>query len=78
MLHDNDGIPHISQTLERSQKLVVVALMKSDRRLIQDIADSDQSGPDLRGQTDSLRFSSGQGCRCPGKRQVIQTYIAQE
>ena len=52
--------------------------MQPDRRLIQDIADSDQSGSDLRSQTDPLCLSSGQGCRCTGKRQVIQTYIAQE
>ena len=60
---------------QRRQKLVVVSLVKTDARLVENIGDAHQAGADLRCQTDSLRLAAGQGARCPGQGQIIQSHI---
>ena len=37
MLYDNDGVAKVSQMFQCSQKLIVIALMQADARLVQDI-----------------------------------------
>ena len=58
MLYHDNGIAQIPQMLQRSQQLIIIPLMKSDTRLIQNICNTHQPGTDLRSQTDALRFPS--------------------
>ena len=51
---------------QRFQQLIVISLVQSDTRLIQDIGNSDKSGTDLGRQTDSLCLAAGKGTRRPG------------
>ncbi len=56
VLDDDDGIPQIAQTKERLQKARVVALMKTDAWFIEDVKNTRESGADLRGEPNTLRF----------------------
>ena len=75
MLHHQDGIPQVPQTLQCGQQLVIVPLVQADAGLIQDIGHAHQAGTDLGGQTDSLGLAAGQCSRSSGQGQVIQTHI---
>ena len=70
MLDDQHGVSQIAQMAKRIEQLVVVALVKPDRRLVEDIKNAHQAGADLGRQPDSLALAAGQGpCRAR-ERQV--------
>ena len=52
--------------------------MQTDTRFIQNINYADQTGANLRCQTDTLRFPTGKRARRSGKRQIFQTDINQK
>ena len=58
VFHDNKRISEVSQMLERSEQLVIVSLVESDARLIQNICHADQTGADLGGKPDTLRLAA--------------------
>ena len=60
-------LPMSLQPFERADEPGVVALMQADRRLIEHIANADQSAADLRGQPDALRFAAGEAWRFCGR-----------
>ncbi len=70
MLHDQDGVSQIAQMAKRIEQLVVVALVKPDRRLVEDIKNAHEAGADLGGQTDSLALAAGQGSCRARERQI--------
>ena len=61
MLHHDQAVAQITQMHQRSQKLVIVSLVKPDTRLIQDICNPHKPGSDLCGKTDPLSLSAGKG-----------------
>src|SRR6185437_5676490 len=56
----------------------VIALMQSDRGLIQDVHDAGESGADLAGEADALRFAPGEGLRAAIQCQVVEADVHQE
>ena len=78
VLDDNERVAKVAQSLERGEQLVVVALVQSDRRLVKDIENAHQARTDLRCQTDALRFAAGERRARARKRQVFESYRAQE
>ena len=60
------------------QKLVIVPLVKSDTRLVQNICHTDQTGADLGCQADSLRLAAGQRASRTRQGKVFQTDIDKE
>ena len=52
--------------------------MQANGRLIQNVHDAGQAGTDLRGQADTLRFTTGQRFGRTFQRQVFKTDIQQE
>ena len=58
MLHNDQAVSKITQLHQRTKKSVIIPLVKSDARFIQNIGNSHQPGTDLGGQTDSLRFTA--------------------
>lgn len=72
MLHHNDRIPDLGKLLEILYEHVVVFRMESDGRFVEDVDDPFESGSDLGGEADPLRFSSGEGIRLPGDGDVIE------
>lgn len=63
---------------QRREKFVVVSLVKTDARLVENIGDTDKAGADLRCQTDSLRLTAGQRCRSARQGQIVQSDIRKE
>ena len=78
VLHDDQGISKIPQSLERRQELVVVPLMQTDTRFIQNLKDAHQARADLRGKTDPLRFAAGKRAGGTRQRQIAETNIFQK
>ena len=67
MLDNDDGIAQITQPAKGSQQLVIITLVKSYGRFIQDIRHADQAGTDLGSQPDPLGFSSRERSGRAGK-----------
>ena len=59
MLNDNQRVAEIPQTVQRTEQLVIIPLMQSDARLIQNVRHTDQTRANLRRQTNPLRLSAG-------------------
>ena len=60
VLNHDHGVADVAQPLERRDELLVVALVQSDRRLVEDVEHADQRGADLRGQADALSLAARQ------------------
>ena len=58
VLHHQQGVAHVPQALQGRKQLVVVPLVESDGRLVQDIEHSHQAGTDLSGQPDALALAA--------------------
>ena len=78
MLHHDDRIAKVAQIFERSNQLVVVALVQADAGLIQHIQHTGKGAADLGGQADALALAAGQRARRPGQREIIQTHALQK
>ena len=75
---DQDRVAEIPQPGERGDQLCVVALVQADRRLVEDVQDAHQAGPDLRGQSDALGLAAGQRLAGAIERQVIEPHVDEE
>ena len=78
MFHDQHGVAEVAQPPQRAEQALVVALMQSDRRLVQHVQHAGQPGTDLARQADALTFATRQRGRTARQRQVIQPDIDQE
>ena len=75
MLYHDQRISQILEIFQGSDQFIIVPLVQSDTRLIQNIGNSHQPRTDLRGKTDSLGLSAGQRTGSAGKAQIVQPYI---
>ena len=78
MLDNQNRVAQIPEAEQRFQKLVVIPLVQTDGRLVQDVGHPDQPGSDLRRKPDPLRFSAGKSCGSPSQRQIIEADIVQK
>src|SRR5437764_4319051 len=62
VLDHKNGISEIAQFFERIQQATVVAMVKSDGRLVEDIEHAAKFGANLCGEANTLAFASGE-CR---------------
>ena len=60
VLDDHDRVAEVSQGKERVEELAVVARVKADARLVEDIDDAGEPRADLRGEPDALRLAARQ------------------
>ena len=63
VLYDDDGVAYIAERLERVDETLVVALVKSDAGLIQDIQYIDELRTYLCGQAYALALTAREGHR---------------
>src|SRR5690606_9981681 len=78
VLDHDDRVPQVAELTERVEQTLVVTLVQTDRRLVQDVEDADQTAPDLRRETDPLRFPARERLRAPAERQVVEPDVDQE
>ncbi len=65
VLDDDHGVGEVAQPQQRVEETMVVALVETDRRLVEHVEHSDQPAADLRRQPDPLRLAPGEGGRRP-------------
>ena len=58
VLHHNHGVAHVAQLLQRVYESVVVALMQSDARLVEDVEHVDELRANLRGKAYALALAT--------------------
>ena len=58
VLDDDDGVAEVAQARQRREQPAIVALMKANRGLVEDVQHAGQARADLRGQPDALAFSA--------------------
>ena len=58
VLDHDDGVAEVAQVLQRGDKPLVVALMQTDRRFVQDIEHAHKPRADLRGEADALGLAA--------------------
>ena len=78
MLDHDYRIADIAQALQRGDQALVIALVQTDRRLVQNIEHAHKAGTDLRRQTDALSFAARKRGRSAIERQIIQAHVHQE
>ncbi len=78
MLHHEHGVTQITQLRERGDQSAVIALVQANRGFIKHVQDSLQCGTNLRGQADTLRFSTGECCSRARHSEVLQAHVLQE
>src|SRR5882757_4926450 len=78
MLDHDHGVAEITQIHQGVEQALVVALMQSDRGLIQNVHHTDQSGADLTGEPDALCLAARQSIGAAVQGEVAKPDVAQE
>ena len=79
IVFDNDDrVAEITQILKRVQQPVIVSLMQADGWFIEYIHDTLQSGTNLTGEANTLRFTARQALRAAIKRQIVEANVDQK
>ena len=78
MLHHEDGIAEVAQTLEGIEETAVVALMEADAGFVQDVQDAHQARPDLGSQAYPLPLASRERGRGPVEGEVLEPHVSEE
>ena len=78
VFHDDDRVAKVAQLLERVDEALVVALMQSNRRLVEDVEHIDELRTDLRGEANALALTARQTGRLAVEREVVQSDAKQE
>ena len=55
---DDDGVADVPEVRERAEQALIVALVQTDRRLVQDVHDADEPRADLAREPDALRLAT--------------------
>ena len=63
VFYHNHGVAHVAQLLQRVDKTIVVALMQTDARLVEDVEHVDELRTDLSGKANTLALAAGKRCR---------------
>ncbi len=75
--HDH-GVAEVAQPVERRDQLFVVALVQTDRGLVEHVHHPDQAGADLRRQPDPLRLAAGERASGAAQREVADPDVVEE
>ena len=78
VFHDEDGISQIPEPRQGIEEAAVVALVKPDARLVEDIEHTDEGGTDLRGQADALPLAAGEGRGATVEAEIPEPYMDHE
>ena len=75
VLHDDDRVAKVAQLAQRAYQSLVVALMKSYRRLVENVEHVNQLRAYLCCQTYALALAARQTGRLTVERQVVEPYV---
>jgi aminoglycoside phosphotransferase len=78
VLDHDDRVAEVAQLLEGADQARVVALVQSDRGLVEHVHHAGQPGADLAREANALPFAAGQGLGRAAERQIVQAHVHQE
>src|SRR5436309_2732085 len=78
VLDDDYGVPEVAKARERRQQLAVVALMETDRRLVEHVQHAGEVRADLRREADALSFAARQRRGAAAERQVADADVVEK
>ncbi len=78
VLDDDHRVALVAQLAEDRDEAKVVARVKADRRLVQDVQRADQRRAERGGQVDALRLAAREGGRQAVEREVVQADLGEE
>ena len=78
VLDDHHRVAAVTEVLKRVQQLVVVAMVQTDRWLVEDVEDASQAGAKLGRESQPLGLAAGEAVGGPIDREIRQADIAQE
>ena len=71
-------LPRLRRRIERLDEPAVVALVQTDRRLVEHVEHADEPAADLRREPDALRFTARERSRRAVERQVVEADVEHE
>ena len=78
VLDDDHGVAEIPEPCEGIEQLAVVTLVQTDGWFVEHVENTDESGPDLAGEPDSLRLTSGEGRSATCEGEIVESHVEQE
>ena len=63
VLDDEDRVAEITKSNERVDEATIVALVQTDRRFVEHVEHTDETRADLRGESNALGLTAGEGRR---------------
>ena len=78
VFNHNHRVAHVSQLFERSNEPFVVALVKTNGRLVENVEHIHQLRANLCGKSDALTFSARERSRLSVQGQVVESHLKQE
>ena len=78
VLHDEDRVAEVAEAGQGRDQLRVVALVETDRGLVEDVQDAHERRADLGREPDPLGLAAGQADARPVERQVVQADVDEE
>ena len=78
VFNDDHRVALIPKVFQRPDKSVVVALVQTNRRLIEDVKNARQTRPNLRGKADTLAFPTRQRARVSAHCKVVEANVVEE
>ncbi len=78
VLDDDDGVAEIAQPGQRRQECAIVALMKTDGRLVEDVEHASEIRANLGGQANALSLAARQRRCAPAERQIPDTDVVEK
>ncbi len=78
VFYHQNRIAAVAEVFKRMNEAVVVALMQTNTRLVEDISDAHQLRADLCSEENTLAFAARQRSGGAVEAQIIQTHIEQK
>ena len=75
VFHHEHRVAQIAQMFERRDQAFVVALVQTDRRLVEHVKHPGEARADLAGQADALTFTAGERLGGAIEREVVETDV---
>ena len=78
MLDHDDGVAEIAQLVKRGEQPLIVALVQTDARFVEDVEDAGELGADLRSEADALRLAAGKRAAFAIEREVAEAHLVEK
>ena len=78
VLDDQHAVAQLFEAAQGAEQHVIVARMKTDGRLVENVADAAQIGAELGGEPNALRFAAGKRVGAPVEGQIRQADFGEE